>query len=265
MSYLATCLADGDRELQRALRQTNLISTESGGPTVIFAISLRSRATSHDWQCVEANLARTLRTVKAQSYQRCRVIVCGHERPNIPELNQKCVQWIGVDFDPPSAVVQYHADKKAKRRVIGAALHKEGFEGYFMALDADDWLHRRAAEFFALCFERQTKILNSGFVVNLLHESASLRRREFYYGCGSSAIFYFQRDDFPSNDTLAASKPLRFQLALHDHQKVLDNLARKNERGRLIDIPLLAWVLGTGQNLSLANGEQTGRSYLWSR
>ena len=41
----------------------------------------------------------------------------------IPELNLKCVQWIEVDFDPPSAVVRYNADKKAKRRVIGAALH----------------------------------------------------------------------------------------------------------------------------------------------
>ena len=68
-------------------------------------------------------MVRTLRTVQAQRYQRCRVIVCGHERPNIPELNLKCVQWIEVDFDPPSAVVRYNADKKAKRRVIGAALH----------------------------------------------------------------------------------------------------------------------------------------------
>jgi hypothetical protein len=153
-------------------------------------------------------------------------------------------------------VVRYNADKKAKRRVIGAALHKEGFEGYFMALDADDWLHRRAAEFFVSSLDRKTKVLNAGFVVNLLHESASLRRRGFYYGCGSSAVFYFQHDDFPSNDTPEESEPLRFQLALQSHQRILENLARKGEPVQLIDIPLLAWVLGTGQNLSLQKGKK---------
>ena len=122
-------------------------STKPNDLEIAFGISLKSKKVSRNWNIVQTNLSRTLRSILNNTDQNFRIIIAGHEKPNIEEMNHDRVTWLSVSFSRPRYISQYSIDKFRKRRVIGAYLRKIGFSGYFMPLDADDWIHYRFVEF----------------------------------------------------------------------------------------------------------------------
>lgn len=222
---------------------------------IAFGISLKSKTVSRDWSKVQANLAKTLRSIFGSTDQNFRILIAGHEKPEIEELQHDKVTWLPVDFPPPVDSSGFSEDRKHKRRVVGAHLRNIGFCGYFMSLDADDWLHYRFVEFIRSRPIADAYVLNTGFMVNISRKEVWLRKR-FYRGCGSSAVFYFNNGDFPKSAKVEDSRGSLFGLVLKAHRNVLDNLNEVNKDGILIEFPLAAYVVGHGDNWSVIEGKR---------
>ncbi|WHY78269.1 hypothetical protein QNH20_03635 [Neobacillus sp. WH10] len=81
--------------------------TEPNELEVAFGISLKSKKVSRNWTTVQNNLSRTLRTILNNTDQNFRIIIAGHEKPNIEEINHERVTWLSVSFSRPKYISQY--------------------------------------------------------------------------------------------------------------------------------------------------------------
>lgn len=220
---------------------------------IVFSISLKSKKASNNWGTVERNLSRTLKTLLNNTDQNFRVIIAGHEKPDIAELQHKNIQWIDVEFSPPIKRKDYENDKMKKRNAIGSYLREIGYSGYFIPLDGDDWIHFRFVEYLRSQPLHDAYILNKGLMVNLLQETMWCRYR-FHHGCGSSSIFYFANNDFPKSTNLDLSIQSPFNIVLKSHPKITVYLKRENKPFQMINLPIVTWVLAHGDNQSMAQG-----------
>lgn len=241
-----------DRLESKMLKQTR---REQQDVEVLFAISLKSRTVSKDWDKVQANLAKTLRSILSNTDRHFRIVIAGHEKPTIQELDHEKVIWLPVDFPPPLDTGHFSPDKIRKRREIGAFLRREGYSGYFMPLDADDWLHYRFVEYIRSHPITDAFILNEGMMINVTSEEIWLRKG-FYRGCGSSAVFYFRNEDFPPTPSREDTQKSHFVLAVTDHKTVGNRMQEMGKTLRIVKFPLAAWVLGHGDNNSVLKGKK---------
>lgn len=217
---------------------------------IAFAISLKSKKVSRNWLQVQMNLAKTLKSIFNNTNQNYRIIIVGHEKPNIKELKHKRVTWLKAHFPSPNGINKYSNDKLRKREIIGKHLRKIGFSGYFMALDADDWIHHRFVELIMLHPHRDALILNKGFMLNLF-KNEIWPRSEFYRICGSSVILYFSNNDFPKSLKRKDVRASYFQLAVKPHPKVIDYLKEIKRQYSLMHLPIVVWVVAHGDNNSI--------------
>jgi hypothetical protein len=212
---------------------------------VAFAISLKSKRSSRNWTRVQNNLARTLRSIMNNTDQNFRIVIAGHEKPNITEMKHERVTWLPVHFPPPTHISKYSSDKFRKRRVIGAYLRRSGFSGYFMPLDADDWVHYRFVEYIRSHPITDAFVINTGCMANMKSKQIWVRER-FYTGCGSSAIFYFRNSDFPRTARKRDVMKSKFKWVILPHGKVTNYLRNKNYK--MVNYPLVTWVVVHGDN-----------------
>lgn len=223
---------------------------------VAFAISLKSKTVSRNWKKVQSNLAKTLRSILNNTDPHFRVIVAGHEKPKINEMRHKRVTWLPVNFPPPSNPKGFSKDKIRKRKVIGAHLRKIGFSGYFMPFDSDDWAHHRLVQYVRSQRSRKNFVIDTGMMVNLVKKEVWLRKKRFYIGCGSSAVFYFANKDFPLTPRMKSATKKPFRLVLKAHPKVIRNLRTLRRPYKIVKYPLVTWVLGHGDNTSMLKGKK---------
>jgi hypothetical protein len=221
---------------------------------IAFAISLKSKTVSRDWNVVQANLAKTLRSILSNTDQNLRILIAGHEKPEIEELQHDRVAWLPVDFPPPVDSNRFSYDKLLKRLVIGAYLKKKGFSGYFMPIDADDWIHYRFVEFIRSRPFSDAFIVKKGFMANLVREEIWVRDH-FYNGCGSSAVVYFSNSDFSLSTKMRIVQGTSFGVVLKPHMRIAQHLEEMNKKYTMIDVPLVSWVIGNGENLTLLLGK----------
>lgn len=225
-----------------------------------FAITLISQTVSKDWVGVQANLSKTLISILENTDQNFEIIIAGHEKPNIDELNHNKVTWLQVDFPPPINSGGFGRDRKNKRIVIGEYLRNMGFSGYFMPLDADDWVHYRFVEFIRSHPFSDAFIINKGFMVNQKLKEAWVRNR-FYRGCGSSAIYYFSNSDFPITATKEDARKTPFVLVLQAHAEVPQNLKNVNKNYTIVNFPFVTYFIGHGVNWSNKDGRVSAKKY----
>jgi hypothetical protein len=220
-------------------------------PEIVFAISLKSKRVSRNWERVQENLSKTLRSIFNNSDQNFRIIIAGHKKPDIAELKHERVIWLRVKFPPPINSKGFYMDKVKKRRVIGAYLREIGFSGYFMPVDADDWIHYRFVEYIRSFPVSDAFVFNKGYMVNLFKKEIWMRDR-FYTGCGTSQLFYFSNMEFPRTSRRIDVQQTNFKIAVGKrHGNVLQYLKKANKKCTIVDYPLLTWVLAHGDNNSM--------------
>jgi hypothetical protein len=218
---------------------------------IAFAISLKSKIVSRNWNKVQSNLAKTLHTILNNSDRNFRIVIAGHEKPRISEIQHRRVKWLPVGFPRPSSIKGFSKDKIRKRKAIGVYLRKIGFSGYFMPLDADDWIHHRLVEYVRSRPNKAAIIMKRGMMVNLVKKEVWLRKGGFYKGCGSGTIFYFANKDFPLSSNKRGLQKKPFRIVLRAHPKVVRNLAKFHKPYKFDKIPLVTWVLAHGDNNSM--------------
>jgi hypothetical protein len=223
-----------------------------GGTTtpLVFGISLASRQVSSDWTRTSDLLGHTLRSLLAQSDSRFEVMVCGHEQPEIEEMNDSRVRFIVSDAKPPTDPRRYRTDKMRKRRLIGAALRELG-GGYFFPLDADDLVHRDFVKHVRETDNKRGYAIMSGYALDYsgrkLAPIPGVWASDYNRVCGSSALIYFHEDELPLDGE--NEEDLYFNLfQSHAYWPVM-----AEEFGRRLDpLPFAAgvYVLNHSQNLS---------------
>ncbi|OLO37204.1 hypothetical protein BTR23_13835 [Alkalihalophilus pseudofirmus] len=242
-------------QLENDFKEFNMIKEEENPVEITFAISLKSKQVSRNWNTVQENLSKTLRSILNNTDQHFRIIIAGHEKPQIKELNHSRVTWLPVKLRLPKNSEEFTTDKLNKRKVIGAHLRKIGFSGYFMPLDADDWIHYRFVEFLRKQPLSNAFILQKGFMVNTNLKEVWVRDN-FYRGCGSGSIYYFRNSDFPLSTRIRDIQRVSFKVALKPHLKVTQNLKIIKKDYHMVTTPLAIWVLGHGDNNSILKGKK---------
>jgi hypothetical protein len=174
-------------------------------PEFVFAIALKPKSVSSDWQRVLDNLRRTIRSAHACDPAAAVIVAC-HDEPELGDAAEGVVS-LCVPFPEPSSPGEGGRDKAAKRRHAGAWLREsmsDGDAAYVMFLDADDLVHRDLVTHVRSRRE-PSYVARSGYIADLERGLLGLRRTNFHQTCGSSFVFRFARAELPvSWDDLSA-------------------------------------------------------------
>jgi hypothetical protein len=109
-----------------------------------FGIPLIARASARDWPLTEALLGLTLASVRAQTDQDFRVVIAGHDRPDLPSADDGRVRFLEAAW-PAEPVRSDNLDSGRKKHAISRFV-REGGGGLLIFLDADDWVDARLVE-----------------------------------------------------------------------------------------------------------------------
>lgn len=229
--------------------------TQNDAPEIAFAISLKSKRSSLNWERVQENLAKTLRSILSNTDQNFRIIIAGHEEPKIQELNHEKVTWISVKFSPPTDSKGFSRDKMQKRIAIGNYLKRINFSGYFMPVDADDWLHYRFVEYIRSLPKTDAFIINKGYMVNLFKSRIWMRNSSFFRGCGTSQIIYFKNEELPNTTEWNNNTNINYKVVLKSHAFIKQQLEKINKKYSMVNYPIVTWVLAHGDNNSILLGK----------
>jgi hypothetical protein len=165
-------------------------------PKFIFGIPLRAKALSDDWDLVCKNLERTLSSLSQQKDKDFIVYIAAHEHPPV-NFQNLTVKVLLATHTPD--INKMGGDKGRKKQMIGASLREDGYESvYFMHLDADDLVDPSLVEFVQRDDNKRGYLLTRGYIYDVMNDRIS-KSKAFYKHCGSCAILYFTRDDFPLN------------------------------------------------------------------
>jgi hypothetical protein len=216
-----------------------------------FGIPLVARSTARNWRLVEALFDLTLSSVRAQTDQDFRVVIAGHDEPQMaggdPRVTFIRAQW------PAEPVTVDNLDSGRKKHAINQFVLARG-GGLLMFLDADDWVDRRlvAAARAMIGQDRLGGVIDAGFATDLRNLRAApiphpgIFDGEFHRLCGSSTI---ARLDPESSDQLRRDP---YQV-LHEHYRWIE-VAREHGDEPL-RLPLHGnYVINTSVNHSEIDG-----------
>lgn len=179
-----------------------------------FGIPLRSKRVSNNWDLVSTNLYRTLRNLVNQTDQRFGIVLVCHEIPDFLVSNSKeddlplikaKVHIISLHniVPPPCDVSEFSADKRTKKRAMGAYLRSIGVDDfYFMHFDADDLLRVDFVEKVLRNDNGNGYLIENGYLLDMTTGELALSDRKklpFYMHCGSCAAIHFDKLDLPAS------------------------------------------------------------------
>ena len=214
-----------------------------------FGIPLMARAAAADWRRIEALLALTLTSLAGQGDRGFRVIVAGHDRPDID---------VAVPFEflrvgwPAEPVRADNLDRGRKVQAINEAVLADG-GGLLMLLDADDWVDTRLVATARATIRPGDigAVIESGFAIDARAGRAlPIPHADFPKGfdrlCGSSIV---ARLDPSAGDPLHRD-PLA---VLHEHYRFADLARGHGALCRPLDVAG-AYVVNTAANHSETHG-----------
>ena len=237
----------------------------------VFAIPLKARSACANWELVERNLRRTVRSAtRAAATDDAHIVVACHDEPDLTSAATANVHVLPVPFPEPTSARDAGRDKSRKRRSIGAWLRErlDGGAVYVMFLDADDLVHRDVVR-HSLAHGCGSYVLEQGYVFDA--SSGFLWRRDagFHRACGSSFVCRFTLDELPTSPDETTSTFAQFG-ASPDQRDHFEYLELATELGRppvpfpfaaavyVVNHPESTWGRRTGQLRPVAP-----RKFVW--
>jgi hypothetical protein len=219
-----------------------------------FGIPLIARAAARDWERVEALLALTLASLRAQTDRDFRILVAGHDRPRTDFDARLC--FLAADW-PVAPVRTDNLDSGRKKQAINERV-REGGGGLLMFLDADDWVDVRLVETARALIGPHYAggLIETGFASDFRNLRAvplphpRIFRGGFHRLCGSSTILRLAPD---------APDPLRRDpyAVLHEHYR-WPEIAHAH-RLPVAPLPVSGnYVINTSENHSEIHGPYSG-------
>jgi|GEM_PF-575508 len=165
-----------------------------------FCIPFKPRARCADWNHTVALLRQTLRSIFHQTDKDFFVLIAGHDRPELPELDDPRVSFHPVSFPIPRDGVEGKRDQTRKTHFLGA-IAKEHGGGYIMVVDSDDLVHRDIVRFVRADDNQAGYMIRAGYVLDVasgrLGKFSGNPPRQFFNHCGTSSIIYLLPEDLP--------------------------------------------------------------------
>ncbi len=218
-----------------------------------FGIPLIARASAPDWELVRALLALTLASVAAQTAGDARVVVAGHDHPELdhPGLDAPFT-FLRADWDADEGRAA-NLDSGRKKSLIAAHVSARG-GGLLMLLDADDWVDVDAvARARAMIHPADVGgVIERGHAIDVRTARALALPDPTYFAkgfdqlCGSSTIARLD----PGAPTAIRRDPYAI---LHEHYQWAE-LCRAHDVS-WVSLPLAgAYVVNTGASHSERHG-----------
>lgn len=165
-----------------------------------FCIPLKPRARSSNWEHTIELLGQTLRSIFNQTDPNFLVLIAGHDRPELPELQDPRVSFHEVSFPIPKDGAEGKRDQTRKTHFLGAVAKEHG-GGYIMFVDSDDLVHKDIVRFVRADDNRAGYMIRAGYVLDTatgrLGKFSGNPPRQFFNHCGTSSIIYFSPEDLP--------------------------------------------------------------------
>jgi hypothetical protein len=259
-------------EVMRAPGVANSTSGPSRRGRFAFAIPLKSRQASVDWEKAQANLRRTIRSVRAAAvHQPVIVAIACHDEPELGDAGGDDVHVLPVPFAEPADRWAGGRDKSSKRRFVGAWLRQTLVEDelYVMFLDADDLVRKDIVE-YSLAHGQGSYVVDQGYVCDVASGLLWHRRHGFHRTCGSSFVCRFTRAELPSSWEDTASPFAQFgsspdQRGHPDYDQVASELGRPPT---VLPFPAVVYTVNHSESLwgAKSGGRRSSsspRDYVW--
>ena len=216
------------------MKAADAIPPEPLSPTIVFAIPLAARDICHDWEFVQSNLRRTIRSIRENNAGNYRIVVACNEAPTLDDRRSDDLTVLVVPFAPEWDVSKRGEDKARKRRFIASWLRErlDGDGCYIMLLDADDLVNKELINYVTIHDNRRSYMVDSGYIYDTTTKLLQRMDTGFSRYCGSNFIGYFYRNELPVSPDDVQSVFSRFGVYPSAHEGMVGhrdyaNLAKK--------------------------------------
>jgi hypothetical protein len=217
---------------------------------VFFSIPLAGRRDDQGWKTTCSMLANTLNSIYRQTDLNFEIIISGHERPDISQLNDQRIIFIESTFKKPTDPSEYMRDKYRKK-VSNILQVKERGGGYTIIFDADDLASKNLVKYIRGEDAPYGYIFQKGYVLDyssgLIASIPGAWKSNFDKVCGSCAALYLTPADIGSN-----TRDMResYYGRLRGHSKWEETAAFAGRPLHSVPFPAVIYVLNTSQNSS---------------
>lgn len=210
-----------------------------------FVIPLRGKAASTDWNRVCRLLRDTVRSALNQTDPDFGIIIACHDAPDLGDIVDPRIVVLQGDFPVPTTLLEQSHDKQGKKRMAAAEVRRRG-GGYFMLLDADDFVSRQIVAHVRATGERDGYYIPRGYEY-FAEDNVIRPLDDFYRLCGSCYILRFASSDLPESlDSPAHTAFDRFT----NHRLVLETAAGLGMTLAPIPFPGAVYLKENGENHS---------------
>jgi len=214
-----------------------------------FISPLRARAGTKDWAKVSRVTEQALASVFGQTDQRFRVIMCGHDEPDMQRSFDERFTFITVDFPKPE-LTGYNdqpgaADKY--RKVQRALMEVDTDCTYVMLRDADDFVHR------GLVAHAVERAAPHGYLIDRGYSyfegsTHALEVMNFDQLCGTCAIISSTALNPPRSMDKADKE--RCPILSMGHHGIGAGMAERGQPLEPVPFPAVLYFRGHGENFS---------------
>lgn len=164
-------------------------------PALAFLIPLTPKYHARDWQSVEENLNRTLRSIVNSSNRNWKAYVVCHDKPNDHIVVDERISYLQVNYPIETDIQKANRDKYRKRNFGASHLVSKGWKsGHIMHLDADDLISIDLVQFISEHGNESCWQCGAGYRFDLSN-GTYLEKNEIWRICGSTFIGWYTKDD----------------------------------------------------------------------
>ncbi|KXS41975.1 MAG: galactosyltransferase [Methanolobus sp. T82-4] len=211
-----------------------------------FAISLKPKVNSVNWEIVLSNLENTLKSIDNSSNNSYHILIATRDPDDLSLLVDSSKTTLVIpDFDPPTSIHDRDVDKIKTRRLIGSHLKKIAKKPFYvMFLDADDLVHKELVDFVLSDDNCRGYTIFEGYVLDAAN--GELRRKdEFNTICGSCYVGYFHPEEMPES-------PYDMECYFSEHRGHRKHVEIATQKGRqpdLVPFPSVIYIKGHDESL----------------
>ncbi|MEA5505781.1 glycosyltransferase family A protein [Halotia wernerae UHCC 0503] len=191
---------------------------------------------------------RCIKSVCNQTSPDFRVIVVCHEKPRI-DFAHPHITYLKVDFPPANetnSVAQGNTDK-GRKILKGLIYAQQFFPTHTMAVDADDCISKKLAEFVNQNPNSNGWFINRGYKYQEGSKYIYLKRSNFYKMCGTCNIIRYNLNNIP--EQAEYNRGYGYYKYYINHEQVRDILKNNSQAIKPLPFAGAVYVLETGEHL----------------
>lgn len=232
---------------------------------IVFAIPLRAKETTNDWNGCVKRFNDTLKSIFNQNDNDFKVLVACNEIPLLDREYDERLEFIITDIPIPEKWLEMAIDKSWKLTAISIRireilLHQEDPNNgiYVMLVDADDLLNKNIARYVKNHPNKHGFVSKDGYVYYKGCKKLNIYKDMHTY-CGSCNIIKMYLDDLPETYPVSVKLchdietakilnkryPIRF-----DHNIVVDKYKSDGKPFSILPFRSTIYIKDTGDNIS---------------